>query len=150
MAKDFSVGKTAGLLLCRNFFPPLSFASLSLRLSLLLCNSYFPFVCLPACDCLSELFWVTYEEGTKQRKCPMMPSGWHWSLRPTAYVSLCFSQWTAYCWSSPQKGVSHFWPMQNSTKNDCSRENKSSVSLNLSIAVETAPCFKPHHSVVHK
>ena len=32
--------------------------------------------------CLCERLWVTYEEGTKQRKCPMMPSGWHWSLRP--------------------------------------------------------------------
>lgn len=41
------------------------------------------------CDCLSEHFLVTYEEGTKQRKCPTMPSGWHWSLRPPACVPLC-------------------------------------------------------------
>lgn len=34
--------------------------------------------------------------------------------------SLCFSQWTVYCWSSTQKAGSHIWPIQNFAKNDCS------------------------------
>lgn len=44
-----------------------------------------------------------YEGGTKKRKCPTMPSGWHWSLRASLIcpsLSLFFSSRTVYCWSS--------------------------------------------------
>lgn len=66
------------------------------------------------CDCLSEHFWGTYGEGTKQRKCPAMPSGWRWSLRPPACVSVSVSPlWTVRCWGSSHKAGSHFWPMHS-------------------------------------
>lgn len=66
---------------------------------------------------------------------------------------MCLSLWTVYCWSSTQKAGSHFWPMQNFAKNDCSpmlvqNENKSSVSLSKNVGVEPAAGIWPPHSVV--
>lgn len=63
-------------------FLVLRFASSSSFLAI----RHFPSACLFRLWLLVLLYawtaWVTYEESTKERKCPMMPPGWHWSLRP--------------------------------------------------------------------
>lgn len=84
--------------------------SLSVHIALSL---YFTLSICPSASCktflsvgLSISEWH-YEEGTK-RKCPLMPSGWHWSHRLASYDSLSvFPHGLFMVGAPPQRAFKH-------------------------------------------